>query len=192
MIKDHKQPAGNVARKVSGGFLDRLVAFLNVIGLQLVFGLQQLGGLKRFIAKEDELDSRTMLRLGAWGVGSIVALIVAIIALQSPASARRDQATVEVTQQSQQVQRIAKENQNQTRQLAAAMDTLNKDRDRLYNRVTVLEQALDSVNGSLTKLATPPVVASVPPPAAGIGAIVDTAATSFTVRRRGTTRGPSG
>jgi hypothetical protein len=71
-----------------------------------------------------------------------------------------------VTQQSQQVQRTAKDNQNQTHQLAAAMDTLNKDRDRLYNRVTVIEQALDSVNGSIAKLATPPVVASASPPAA--------------------------
>jgi hypothetical protein len=166
MIKDPKQPAGNVARKVSGGFLDHLAAFLNLIALQVMFGVKQLGGLKRFIAKEDEFDGRMMLRLGAWGVGSIVTLIIAIIAVQSPASARRDQTAAEVTQQSQQVQRIAKDNQNQTHQLAAAMDTLNKDRDRLYNRVTVIEQALDSVNGSISKLATPPVVASASPPAA--------------------------
>lgn len=166
MIKDPKRPAGNVARKVNGsGFLDHFAAFLNIIALQVVLGVKQLGGLKRFIAKEDEFDGRMMMRLGAWGVGSVVTLVIAIIAVQSPASARRDQASAEVTQQSQ---RIAKDSQNQTRQLAAAMDTLNKDRDRLYNRVTVIEQALDSVNGSISKLATSPVVASAPAPAAPV------------------------
>lgn len=164
MTKNPKHPAGNVARKVGSGFLERLLSFLEAISLQVIAGIKHLTGLKRFIAKEDELDGRMMLRLGAWGVGSIVALVVAIIAVQSPASARRDTASADVTQQAQQLQRIARESQNQTRQLSAAMDTLNKDRDRLYNRVTVLEQALDSVNGSIAKLsAPPPVVASAVP-----------------------------
>jgi SPOR domain len=167
MTKNPKHPAGNVARKVGSGFLERLLSFLEAAPLHVIVGIKHLAGLKRFIAKEDQLDGRMMLRLGAWGVGSIVALVIAIIAVQTPASARRDQASAEVTQQSQQLQRIAKDSQNQTRQLSAAMDTLNKDRDRLYNRVTVLEQALDSVNGSIAKLsAPPPVVVSAAPPAA--------------------------
>lgn len=164
MTKNPKHPAGNVARKVGSGFLERLLSFLEAIPLHVITGFKHLTGLKRFIAKEDEFDGRMMLRLGAWGIGSIVALVVAIIAVQSPASARRDTASTDVTQQAQQLQRIAKESQNQTRQLSAAMDTLNKDRDRLYNRVTVLEQALDSINGSIAKLsAPPPVVASAAP-----------------------------
>ncbi len=140
---------------------------LEAIPLQVIAGIKHLAGLKRFIAKEDELDGRMMLRLGAWGVGSIVALVVAIIAVQSPASARRDQASADVTQQAaQQLQQVARESQNQTRQMSAAMDTLNKDRDRLYNRVTVLEQALDSVNGSIAKLSVPPPVVVSAAPAA--------------------------
>jgi hypothetical protein len=35
--------------------------------------------------------------------------------------------------------------------LASAIDTLNGDRDRLYSRVTVLEQGLDSVTGAITR-----------------------------------------
>lgn len=166
MTKNPKHPAGNVARKVGSGFLERLLSFLDTISLQVIAGIKHLASLKRFIAKEDELDSRMMMRLGAWGIGSIVALVIAIIAVQSPASARRDQASTDLTQQAQQqLQRIAKDSQNQTRQLSAAMDTLNKDRDRLYNRVTVLEQALDAVNGSIAKLSTPPVVAAAAPQA---------------------------
>jgi hypothetical protein len=166
MTKNPKHPAGNVARKVGSGFLERLLSFLDVASLRVIAGIKHLTGLKRFIAKEDEFDGRMMMRLGAWGVGSIVALVIAIIAVQSPASARRDQASSEVAQQAQQqLQRIAKDSQNQTRQLSAAMDTLNKDRDRLYNRVTVLEQALDAVNGSIAKLSAPPVVAAAVAPA---------------------------
>ena len=46
---------------------------------------------------------------------------------------------------------VAKESQNETRRLASAIDTLNSDRDRLYSRVTVLEQGLDSVTGAITR-----------------------------------------
>ncbi|WP_424631346.1 hypothetical protein [Bradyrhizobium sp. SYSU BS000235] len=163
MTKNPKHPAGNVARKVGSGFLERLLSFVDAASLKVIAGIKHLAGFKRFIAKEDELDGRMMLRLGAWGIGSIVALVIGIIALQSPASARRDQASTDVTQQAQQLQRIAKDSQNQTRQMSAAMDTLNKDRDRLYNRVTVLEQALDAVNGSIAKLSLPQVVAVAAP-----------------------------
>ncbi len=100
MTKNPKHPAGKVARKVGSGFLESLLSFLEAITLQVIISIKHLGGLKRFIAKEDELDGRMMLRLGAWGIGSIVTLVIAIIAVQSPASARRDQSSAEVTQQS--------------------------------------------------------------------------------------------
>ena len=175
MTKNPKHPAGNVARKVGSGFLERLLSFLEAIPLYVIAGIKHLTGLKRFIAKEDELDGRMKLRLGAWAIGSIVTLVIAIIALQAPASARRDQASADVAQQAQQLQRIAKESQNQTRQLFAAMDTLNMDRDRLYNRVTVLEQAVDTVNGSIAKLsAPPPIVASAVPASVPVSPLVST------------------
>ncbi|HEX7789428.1 MAG TPA: hypothetical protein VF467_02745, partial [Afipia sp.] len=115
------------------------------------------GWLNRFLAEEDEFDRYSLWRLASWGAGSVGVLVVAILATQSPAAIRRDQsAAIEIAKQSQQVQWIAKESQNQTRQLSAAVETLNSDRDRLYARVTVLEQGLDSVTGSLTRSAASP------------------------------------
>ena len=65
---------------------------------------------------------------------------------------RRDQvAAADLARQSQQIQSVAKESQNETRRLASAIDTLNGDRDRLYSRVTVLEQGLDSVTGAIAR-----------------------------------------
>ena len=46
---------------------------------------------------------------------------------------------------------LTKESQNEARRLASAIETLNTDRDRLYSRVTVLEQGLDSVTGAIAK-----------------------------------------
>jgi outer membrane biosynthesis protein TonB len=110
------------------------------------------GWINRFLAEEDEFDGRSMWRLASWGVGSVGALIIAILATRSPAAINRDQlASAEIARQTQQVQWIAKESQNKARELAAAVDTLNGDRDRLYARVTVLEQGLDSVTGALAR-----------------------------------------
>jgi hypothetical protein len=75
-----------------------------------------------------------------------------LLANQSSTGLRREQfAAVDLVRQSQQIQSIAKESQNETQRLASAIDTLNGDRDRLYSRVTVLEQGLDSVTGALAQ-----------------------------------------
>lgn len=114
------------------------------------------GWINRFLAEEDEFDGRSMWRLASWGAGSVAALVVAILATRSPAAINRDQtAAAELARQSQQVQWIAKESQNKARELAAAVEVLNADRDRLYTRVTVLEQGLDSVTGALSRQPEP-------------------------------------
>ena len=65
---------------------------------------------------------------------------------------RRDQAaTADLVQQANRLQAVARESQNEARRLASAVDTLNSDRDRLYTRVTVLEQGLDSVTGAIAR-----------------------------------------
>jgi hypothetical protein len=110
------------------------------------------GWLAGFLAEEDDLDRRSLWRLGSWGVGSVAAVVVAVLANQSSIGMRRDQiASVDLTRQSQQIQSVAKESQSEARRLASAIDTLNGDRDRLYSRVTVLEQGLDSVTGSIAR-----------------------------------------
>jgi hypothetical protein len=110
------------------------------------------GWLAGFLAEEDDPDRRSLWRLGSWGVGSVAAVVVAVLASQSSIGARRDQiAAVDLARQSQQIQSVAKDSQTEARRLASAIDTLNGDRDRLYSRVTVLEQGLDSVTGSIAR-----------------------------------------
>jgi hypothetical protein len=110
------------------------------------------GLLTGFLAEEDPFDRRSLWRLGSWGVGAVGAVVVAVLANQSSIGWRREQiASVDLARQSQQIQSIAKEGQNETRRLASAVETLNGDRDRLYSRITVLEQGLDSVTGSIAR-----------------------------------------
>jgi hypothetical protein len=79
-------------------------------------------------------------------------VIVAVLANQGAQSWRRDRiSATDLARQAQLLQSLARDSQNETRQLAAAIETLNNDRDRLYARVTVLEQGLDSVTGALAK-----------------------------------------
>ena len=110
------------------------------------------GWLAGFLAEEDDLDRRSLWRLGSWGVGSVAAVVVAVMASQSSIGAHRDQiAAADLALQSQQIQSVAKDSRTEARRLASAIDTLNGDRDRLYSRVTVLEQGLDSVTGSIAR-----------------------------------------
>ena len=115
------------------------------------FETENTGGLlSGFLAEEDDFDRRSLWRLGSWGVGAVGAVIVAVLANQSSIGMRREQfAAADLARQAQQIQLVAKESQNETRRLASAIDTLNGDRDRLYSRVTVLEQGLDSVTGAI-------------------------------------------
>ena len=137
------------------------------------FETENTGGLLTgFLAEEDVFDRRSLWRLGSWGAGSVGAVVVAVLANQSAIGWRHDQvAAADLTRQSQQIQSVARESQNETRRLASAIDTLNSDRDRLYSRVTVLEQGLDSVTGAIARQSSAPaapqaVVAAVSPPAA--------------------------
>ena len=103
-----------------------------------------------FLAEEKHLDRRGLLRLGTWGLVAVGAVTVAVFANESSMKLQRNEAAaVELARQSQQIQGLVKENKNETRRLASAIDTLNGDRDRLFARITVLEEGLDSVTGSI-------------------------------------------
>jgi hypothetical protein len=104
------------------------------------------------LAEEDELDRRSLWRLGTWAAVSVGAVVVALIANQSSIGMRHEQtASADLLKQAQQLQLTARESQNETRRLASAVDTLNSDRDRLYSRVAVIEQGLDSVTGAIAR-----------------------------------------
>ena len=49
------------------------------------------GWLTGFLADEEEFDRRALWRLGSWGVGSVGAVIIAILAHQSGAGLRHDE-----------------------------------------------------------------------------------------------------
>jgi hypothetical protein len=125
------------------------------------------GLLTGFLAEEDKFDRRTLWRLGSWGVGAVGAVIVAVMANQHSLSFRRDKiAAADLARQAQQIQLVARESQDETRRLASAIDTLNSDRDRLYSRVTTLEQGLDSVTGAIARRSNAaPAPAASPAPA---------------------------
>jgi hypothetical protein len=119
------------------------------------------GILSGFFAEENEFDRRSMWRIGSWGVTAVAAVVLAVVANQSQLGWRREQvAAVDLARQAQQIQSLAKESQTETRRLASAVDTLNSDRDRLFSRVTVVEQGLDSVTGAIARqnvaVAAPP------------------------------------
>jgi len=110
------------------------------------------GALSGLLADEEELDRGALWRLGTWAAVSVGAVIVALLANQSSIGVRREQfASADLLKQAQQLQLTSRESQNETRRLSSAVDTLNSDRDRLYSRVAVLEQGLDSVTGTIAR-----------------------------------------
>jgi hypothetical protein len=125
------------------------------------------GVLSNLLADEDEFDRRALWRIGSWGVGATAAVILAVMANQSFLGSKREQvAAADLTRQAQQIQLVARESHSEARRLAAAHDTLNNDRDRLYARVTGLEQGLESVTGAIARQgsasASPPVAHAEP------------------------------
>ncbi|WP_027527966.1 hypothetical protein [Bradyrhizobium sp. Ec3.3] len=118
-----------------------------------VFETRESGGLLAgLLAEENEFDRRMMWRLGSWGVGAVGAVVIAVMANQAQLGWRRDQvAAADFTRQADRLQMLTRESQSEARRLASAIETLNTDRDRLYSRVTVLEQGFDSVTGAIAK-----------------------------------------
>ena len=144
------------------------------------FETQKTGGaLAGLLAEENEFDRRALWRIGTWGAAAVGAVIVAAMANQSSLEWRRDQiAAVDLARQAQQLQSVAQDSRNETRRLAAAIDTLNSDRDRLYSRVTVLEQGLDSVTGAIARQNTAGTAAGAPVPWATVSSVLPGSATA--------------
>lgn len=159
MAKDPDDLAGSLATENTGGLLSG------------------------FLAEEDELDRRALWRLGSWGVAAVGAVIVAVMANQSQLSWRRDQvAAADLVRQAQQIQAVARDSQGEARRLASAIDTLSSDRDRLYSRVSSIEQGLESVTGAIARQNTPapprPAEPPAPPAPAALPAIGPVASTA--------------
>jgi len=123
------------------------------------------GLLAGLFAEENEFDRSSLWRIGTWGLAAVGAVVLAVTSNQWSMGLRRDQvASADLARQAQQMQSLTKESQNETRRLANAVDTLNSDRDRLFSRITVLEQGLDSVTGTIAKQAAMASAVPKPPP----------------------------
>jgi hypothetical protein len=138
--------------------------------LAVRLGTENTGGLLTgFLAEEKEFDRHALWRLGSWGAVAVGAVVVAALANQSSLGQRRDQiAAADLSRQATQLQLTARESQSETRRLASAVETLNTDRDRIFSRMTVLEQGLESVTGALARqnpAAASPQPAGAKPPA---------------------------
>lgn len=153
------------------------------------FGEKETGGLfSGLVAEESAFDRRgTTWRLGSWGVAAVGAVVLAVMTNQAQLGWRRDQvASADLSRQADRLQMLTKESQNEARRLASAIETLNTDRDRLYSRVTVLEQGMDSVTGAIARqsTATPQASAAKPqdapalvgPPAPSVAPVASTPA----------------
>ncbi|CCE06920.1 conserved hypothetical protein [Bradyrhizobium sp. STM 3843] len=116
-------------------------------------GAEKTGGkLSGLLAEENEFDRRTLWRIGWWAAAALCAVVIAVLANQAALGWRRDHVSAaDLARQAQLLQSLARETQSEQRQLASAIETLNNDRDRLYARVTVLEQGWDSMTGALAK-----------------------------------------
>src|SRR5579872_4378616 len=140
------------------------------------------GAFSGLLAEEDEFDRRALWRLGTWAGVSVASVIIAIFASQNSIGIRRDlTASADLVRQAQQVQLAAKDSLAETRRLASAVETLNGDRDRLYSRVAVLEQGLDSVTGTIARQNSAPSPAPSNPAPAAISSAAPSAPTATAV-----------
>jgi len=134
------------------------------------------GWLANLLAEEEPYDRKMLWQLGSWAAAALGALAFAFMTAQTVSVTRSDLAAAsELARQNQQIAQAATERETEARRLVAAIDTLNADRDRLYARVTGLEQNLDSVTSSIKQTRT--LVAPAPlPTAPAIGAPPESAA----------------
>lgn len=121
------------------------------------------GWVTNFLADEQSFDKRALWRLGSWGMAAVAAVTIAVLANKSYMHTQRDQiAAADLERQSARIQRYAREAEVENKRLSSAIQTLNSDRDRLYARVSTLEQGLDSVTGSIARQAKEPPTSTAP------------------------------
>jgi hypothetical protein len=111
----------------------------------------QGGWLTGFVADEDKGTPRLMWRMGSWGLIAVGAVSVAVMAGQYEIHTRSDEmeAAQAIGRQERQLAQLTEQAQSENRRLVQAIDTLNKDRDRLFVRLTSVEKDLESATGSI-------------------------------------------
>jgi hypothetical protein len=98
---------------------------------------------------------RLLVRIAVWSTGAVVAVAAAVLAVDAATESRGTALTVDtLTRQLQGAQQAAQDRSRELRRLAAAVETLNHDRDRLFARVTALEREADIATGSIAGSST--------------------------------------
>jgi len=122
---------------------------------QIGNGTEPVGLTANMFGEEEEHGRRLLWRLGTWAIATVLAVGVAAWINNASTGLRRERfAYAELSRQAQQLEMTAKNAQDETKRLSSAVSVLNNDRDRLYTRVTSIEQGLDSVTGSIAKQAS--------------------------------------
>ncbi len=121
------------------------------------------------IETDERFDMRALWRLGVWGAGAALALVVvAFVSLSDRGSQRLALAFAPVELPVRPIATVKiphPQNDAEARRLAAQVRTLAADRDRLTLRVASLEHQLDDLTGSIKRLADIPApAASAPAP----------------------------
>lgn len=108
------------------------------------------GWLEGVVADEDGSDKGIYWRMSCWGVAAAAAVILGFVANRSNLDPWTTEANTRYFEtKAAQVETISREAQFEARRLAAAIETLNSDRDRIYARLSSVEQGFESVTGSI-------------------------------------------
>src|SRR5262249_32070976 len=108
-------------------------------------------------ADEDHFGTPALVRLGAWGVGALIALITVIIVGSTASGAKRVTAALDSFRNSPprptaaQLLAQAKETESDPRRLSDAVRLLNADRDRMASRLNALERNVEDLTGSINR-----------------------------------------
>jgi hypothetical protein len=126
------------------------------------------GWLGRVIADEDGPARPTLWRIASWGVAACGAVALALMSNHlAPDAPPAQVASAELVRKTDQAEQIARESRLEARRLAAAVESLTRERERIVARLSAVEQNVDSVTGSIARQqaapATPPVTKSALP-----------------------------
>ncbi len=110
------------------------------------------------LASGRRFDMRELWRVGLWGIGAVVAVMLAVFAAVSTAGKQRmalASAQIRGTADSSSTPTARTAERDEVRRLAETVRVLAADRDRLLMRIGTLERHVDDVTGSIARRTDP-------------------------------------
>jgi hypothetical protein len=114
---------------------------------------------------ERSFDMRSLLRLALWGAAAAICLGGVVVAAYTNVGSQRLMLAFAPSSGPTTAQLAARsiETENETRRVAAAVQSLNAERERLLTRITSLERGLQDITGSIQRQAASTGVINPPP-----------------------------